>query len=272
MSSYYKKINGKNYDRAMIEIAEKSIAGKGDGRISLADSKKIVKQMQDGGRITDIERRTISYILEKYSLTETAINHIEKVLSEQQLEEIHKESEVKINEAVTAPQKEKNTETRSFSFNKILLILIIIIFIVFIIFRLFFRTENGKNIIIDNKDENLSVSDNSAESKNVISDNKDEQISVSEKLPLSKKTDPDIFDDRGRKINESDDGRITAEKTAGDNRYIVKDKDTLIRISEELYGDYKKWGEIYRLNREKISNPDILYPGQVLVIPQIEKK
>lgn len=29
MSSYYKKIKGKNYDREMLEIADRSIAGKG---------------------------------------------------------------------------------------------------------------------------------------------------------------------------------------------------------------------------------------------------
>jgi len=39
MSSYYKEINGVKYDKAMLEAADKSIEGKGDGRISLEDSK-----------------------------------------------------------------------------------------------------------------------------------------------------------------------------------------------------------------------------------------
>ena len=43
MSTYYKIINGKKYDRAMIENAENNIKGKGDGRISLSRYKKYNK-------------------------------------------------------------------------------------------------------------------------------------------------------------------------------------------------------------------------------------
>mgnify|MGYP001768005355 CR=1 FL=1 len=82
MSSYYKKINGKNYDKSMLDIADGSTKRKGDGRISLADSKKIIKIIKDGGKITDIEKRTINYILENYKLTETALDHNEKTLSD----------------------------------------------------------------------------------------------------------------------------------------------------------------------------------------------
>ena len=83
MSSYYKKINGQNYDRAMLEVADRSVAGKGDGRISLADSKAIIKKAKDGGRITEIELRTLNYILEKYHLTEPALKYIEESLSDE---------------------------------------------------------------------------------------------------------------------------------------------------------------------------------------------
>ena len=32
-NSYYKNVDGKNYDREMLEIADESVAGIGDGRI-----------------------------------------------------------------------------------------------------------------------------------------------------------------------------------------------------------------------------------------------
>ena len=42
MAVYYKKIKGKNYDGNLINMAEASVKGKGDGRISLKDAKKIL--------------------------------------------------------------------------------------------------------------------------------------------------------------------------------------------------------------------------------------
>ena len=81
MASYYKRINGKNYDRAILESAKSSVEGQGDGRISLKDSKEIVKLIKDGGRITEIEKRSLQYILEKYKFTKTALKHIEQALA-----------------------------------------------------------------------------------------------------------------------------------------------------------------------------------------------
>ena len=37
---------------------------------------------------------------------------------------------------------------------------------------------------------------------------------------------------------------------------------------KHIYGDPTKWPQIYRANRDKIENPDLIYPGQVLVIPR----
>jgi len=75
MSSYYKTINGKHYDRAMLDIADSSINKKRDSIISLADAKKIVGKASDAGTITEVEARTLNYIFEHYKFTKSAENY-----------------------------------------------------------------------------------------------------------------------------------------------------------------------------------------------------
>jgi nucleoid-associated protein YgaU len=48
--------------------------------------------------------------------------------------------------------------------------------------------------------------------------------------------------------------------------YKVRRGDTLSGIVEQQLGDANRWPEIFRLNRDIISDPDRITPGQVLVI------
>ena len=49
--------------------------------------------------------------------------------------------------------------------------------------------------------------------------------------------------------------------------YVVQAGDSLSSISEQLYGDAKYWDTILFHNKDKISDPNLIYPGQELVIP-----
>src|ERR671932_1236731 len=49
--------------------------------------------------------------------------------------------------------------------------------------------------------------------------------------------------------------------------YTVVSGDTLSKIAKREYGDPEKWHAIYQANRDKIGNPDLIYPGQVLTLP-----
>ncbi|MDZ7691744.1 MAG: CsgE family curli-type amyloid fiber assembly protein [Balneolaceae bacterium] len=49
--------------------------------------------------------------------------------------------------------------------------------------------------------------------------------------------------------------------------YTVKKHDFLSRIGVE-YGSPNFWLPIYKANRHKIKNPDLIYPGQILIIPK----
>ncbi len=70
--TYYKVIDGKKFDKQMLEIAEATTAGKGDGRISLADAHRLIAAVTDGGRYTDVEKDTMAHIRENFKFTEEA--------------------------------------------------------------------------------------------------------------------------------------------------------------------------------------------------------
>ena len=49
--------------------------------------------------------------------------------------------------------------------------------------------------------------------------------------------------------------------------YPVKSGDCLWNIAKKQLGDGNRWKEIYNLNLDKISNPNLIHPGLVLVMP-----
>ena len=56
----------------------------------------------------------------------------------------------------------------------------------------------------------------------------------------------------------------TAPKTT---TYTVKSGDCLWNIAKKYLGDGSRYTEIYNLNKDKIKNPNLIYPGQVLTLP-----
>ena len=49
--------------------------------------------------------------------------------------------------------------------------------------------------------------------------------------------------------------------------YTVNSGDNLTAIAQQVYGDGSQWQRIFEANRDKISNPDLIHPGQQLIIP-----
>lgn len=49
--------------------------------------------------------------------------------------------------------------------------------------------------------------------------------------------------------------------------YTVVSGDCLWKIAKKILGDGNRWREIYNLNTDKISNPNVIQPGQVLTLP-----
>lgn len=59
----------------------------------------------------------------------------------------------------------------------------------------------------------------------------------------------------------------SAGAASGARTYTVKPGDSLSKIAEQFYGKASEYNRIYEANRDKLSNPDKISPGQQLVIP-----
>jgi nucleoid-associated protein YgaU len=50
--------------------------------------------------------------------------------------------------------------------------------------------------------------------------------------------------------------------------YTIQSGDTLSKVAKEFYGDANRWNELFEANREVIKDPDKIYPGQRIRVPQ----
>jgi LysM repeat protein len=55
--------------------------------------------------------------------------------------------------------------------------------------------------------------------------------------------------------------------TTQNKTYTVVKGDCLWNIAKKFYGNGSQYTKIYNANKDKIKNPNLIYPGQVLTIP-----
>jgi len=70
-------------------------------------------------------------------------------------------------------------------------------------------------------------------------------------------------------LNPNASGDASASQTAqpGGQTYTVKAGDTLSKIAKDLLGNANAYPKIFEANRDQLSDPDKIKPGQVLKIP-----
>eukprot|EP00928_Gymnodinium_smaydae_P088643 TRINITY_DN72709_c0_g1_i1.p2 TRINITY_DN72709_c0_g1~~TRINITY_DN72709_c0_g1_i1.p2 ORF type:complete len:341 (+),score=120.20 TRINITY_DN72709_c0_g1_i1:60-1082(+) len=77
--SYYKTIDGVNYDKALLEAAEGFAK---DGQISYVEAKQLWADAQDGQKVTDTEKLTLEYVMKTFKVSEKATNFLKVLLNE----------------------------------------------------------------------------------------------------------------------------------------------------------------------------------------------
>jgi len=61
-----------------------------------------------------------------------------------------------------------------------------------------------------------------------------------------------------------------AEPAAEGRTYTVESGDSLWKIAEAMYGSGAKYTHIFEANRDILDDPDRIFPGQVLKIPDLD--
>ena len=85
--------------------------------------------------------------------------------------------------------------------------------------------------------------------------------------PDDKKKDPMKKPDFSNVQSGSSSTAPSPGSTAPPRVYVVKKGDSLSKIAKEILGDAGKWPKIFELNRDQISDPDLIQPGQQLKMP-----
>ena len=237
--TYYKKIKGKNFDRNLIELADSSVKGKGDGRISLRDARKLLSGVKDANSYTDIEKRTMRYIRDNYKFTKEADRWFRKeirkwaatkkspVKKRQPLKKqpIKKLPDQKDDYSAQKKQEEPHYAEEITSSKKVLKIgAVSILLIIFIILGIIFFPSI------------IGILEREKPSRKPISKNQ-----------IIKKIAP------------------TEENIL---YHTVIKGDRLVDISTKYLGDYSGWKRIYETNKKTIKDPNMIYPGQKLIIPK----
>jgi len=73
-------------------------------------------------------------------------------------------------------------------------------------------------------------------------------------------------------IGDSDSGEAVqgeVKVVGGSKFYTVKKGDSLSKISKAMYGNPMKYNSIFEANKPMLKNVDLIYPGQVLRIPEL---
>jgi nucleoid-associated protein YgaU len=80
----------------------------------------------------------------------------------------------------------------------------------------------------------------------------------------------DDFSDLNIKFENLKNNLEAAKPKYYEDSYTVVKGETLSKISgyDFIYNDPKKWGIIYRANRDQIKDPNLIYPNMVLKIPR----
>lgn len=62
-------------------------------------------------------------------------------------------------------------------------------------------------------------------------------------------------------------GAASGQRQSQQREYVVKPGDSLSKIAKQVYGNAADWQKIYQANRSTIKDPDLIHPGQKIILP-----
>ena len=240
--SYYKKIQGVRYDRALLESAEERIKGQGDGRISDQDIHEIIDLSKDGNKVTLTELRTIKYIRDHFRVTEKA----QKTLSDfiiqiETLKSVSKEKEdLNITSEDFGLEEKDNDDIKEEV-------------IIYPEDPSLERKTDDEIINRSKKEEEVPSDENSTETKN--SSKKSYYRFIS-----GERYDRSLLEDADKRIEGQGDGRISEKdlievvESSRDGKGITETEWKTIVYITETYNLTHKATEWFNQNKFKIEN------------------
>ncbi|MBT8259411.1 MAG: LysM peptidoglycan-binding domain-containing protein [Bacteroidia bacterium] len=83
----------------------------------------------------------------------------------------------------------------------------------------------------------------------------------------------DLIWDKIKEIGGESPNDIMADIKVTDttvyHRHVVQSGETLGKIAKQYYGDPMKYKKIFSANSDILKNPDLIYPDQELIIPNL---
>ena len=77
----YKTIDGVQYEKELLELAEKHTTGKGEGKLSKDEVADLFKSASDGQGVTDTEKQTLAYIRKNFEFTDAAAGDFDEAFA-----------------------------------------------------------------------------------------------------------------------------------------------------------------------------------------------
>lgn len=89
------------------------------------------------------------------------------------------------------------------------------------------------------------------------------------RTPYEKNVIWDKIKEVGGEKPEDIKANITVSDESIYHRHVVQSGESLSLIAKHYYGDPMKYQKIFEVNTDILDNPDLIHPGQELVIPNI---
>jgi len=93
------------------------------------------------------------------------------------------------------------------------------------------------------------------------------RVILRSEVPFDREIQVATLEQNAVSVGSGAGGAEVSGDVAGPATVIIKRGDNLWRISRQMYGRGIRYSTIYQANQDQIRNPDLIYPGQVFVLP-----